>query len=167
MIVTSSSMGTISGCAGPGNAFPRSAAQDSLEQQLQLEVALAVARAAAAEAGSCQDAAHAEATELRERVQASLGTGIQSVLNLAHHVAGSWSSADDTRRLRLYETMLLGKPSGCCHDPLGCPVASMESQARRRLWIESRGRCERLHFLLAGRRPTQFDRRRNVSACIA
>ena len=48
------------------------AAQDSLEQQLQLEVALSAARDAAAEAGSRQEAAHAEAAELRERVQASL-----------------------------------------------------------------------------------------------
>jgi hypothetical protein len=51
---------------------PLFAAQDSLEQQLQLEVVLSAARAAAAEAGSRQEAAHAEAAELRERVQASL-----------------------------------------------------------------------------------------------
>ena len=42
----------------------------------------------------------------------------------------------------------------------------MESQARRRRYIESRSRCERLQFLPAGRRPHQFDRRRHVSACI-
>ena len=82
-------MGTISGCAGPGNAFPLPAAQDSLEQQLQLEVALSAARAAVAEAGSCQDAAHAEAAELRERVQASLGMRPQSKSDCEHHAAGT------------------------------------------------------------------------------
>lgn len=50
-----------------------------MEQQLQLEVALAAARKAAAEAGNRQEAAHAEAADLRERVQARLGEASTSI----------------------------------------------------------------------------------------
>jgi hypothetical protein len=107
---------------------PFSAAQDSLEQQLQLEVALSAARDAAAEAGSRQEAAHAEAAELRERVQARLGEASTSNLGVDCCAAGSWSSADHIHVSKSGPGCMI-KPSSCCHDPMGRLVASVESQA--------------------------------------